>query len=95
TATNRQNQHHTYYVNHPCHPLNGYRFELIRSFNSLGTIRVEFFGPDGKRTSLPARCTTFAEEDLYIQFVNSGDLFRLPDLVALADLMDLIRSRKD
>jgi hypothetical protein len=95
TASNRQNDDNKYYVNHPCHPLNGYQFELIRSFNSLGTIRVEFFGPDGKRLSLPASCTTLAEEDLYIQFSNSGDLFRLPDFIELADLMGLIRSRKN
>jgi hypothetical protein len=75
--------------------LHGYPFELIRSFNSLGTIRIEFFGPDGKRLSLPASCTTLAEEDPYIQLSSPGDLFRLPDIVALADFMHLIGNRKD
>ena len=94
TASNRPNGSHSYYVNHPCHPLYGYHFELIRSFNSLGTLRVEFFGPDGQRLSLPASCTTLAEEDPYIQFAHPGALFRLPDLVELAAFVSLIRSRK-
>ncbi len=95
TASNCQNGDNQYYVNHPCHPLHGYPFEPIRSFNSLGSIRVEFFGPGGKRLSLPVSCTTLAEEDPYIQLAHPGDLFRLPDIVELADFMNLIRSRKD
>ena len=88
------NGSHCYYVNHPCHPLHGYRFELIRTFNSLGKIRAEFLGPDGQQLSLPASCTTVAAEDPYVQFTLPGDLFRLPDLLALADFVQLIRSRK-
>ena len=88
------NGSHCYYVNHPCHPLHGYRFELIRTFNSLGTLRVEFLGPDGQQLSLPASCTTVAADDPYVHFAPPGDLFRLPDLVALADLMHLICRRK-
>ncbi len=94
TTSNRQNGDNRYYVNHPCHPLQGYRFELIRSFNSLGTIRVEFFGPDGKQMSLPASCTTLAEEDPYIQLAIPGNLFRFPDIIELADFLSMIRSQK-
>jgi hypothetical protein len=73
--------------------LHGYRFELIRTFNSLGTIRVEFLGPDGQRMSLPASCTTLGEDDPFVQFAQPGDLFCLPDLVELADFMGLVRGR--
>ena len=52
TAPDDVNGSHCYYVTHPCHPLHGYRFELIRTFNSLGTIRAEFLGPDGQKVSV-------------------------------------------
>ena len=52
TAPDEVNGSHCYYVTHPCHPLHGYRFELIRTFNSLGTIRAEFLGPDGQKVSV-------------------------------------------
>jgi hypothetical protein len=35
-----------------------------------------------------------AADDPYVHFAPPGDLFRLPDLVALADLMRLVCARK-
>ena len=75
--------------------MSGYQFDPIRLFNSLGTLRVEFIGPDGKQCSLPASCTTLAAEDPYTHFAGADALFRLPDLIALCELISLIRERQD
>ena len=56
-------------------------------------MRAEFLGPDGQRLSLPVRCTTLVEDDPYVQFAQPDDLFRLPDLVELADFVHLIARR--
>ena len=73
---------------HPCHPLSGYQFVPIRVFNSLGVIRVEFLGPDGVQTSLPAGCTDLSGEDPYIEFANETTLLKLPELVILCDIVN-------
>jgi len=52
TASNGPDNADKHRVIHPCHPLSGYEFEPIRLFNSLGTVRVEFIGPDGKQLYL-------------------------------------------
>ena len=95
TASNRPDGADKHRVIHPCHPLSGYQFDPIRLFNSLGTLRVEFIGPDGKQRSLPASCTTLAAEDPYTHFADADALFRLPDLIALCELMALIGCHED
>ncbi len=75
--------------------MNGYRFVPIRLFNSRGTLRVEFIGPEGKQIALPASCTTLVAEDPYTHFADADALFRLPDLIALAELMGLIGDIED
>ena len=75
--------------------MNGYRFVPIRLFNSRGTVRVEFIGPESKQISLPASWTTLAAEDPYTHFADAAALFRLPDLIALAELMALIGAIED
>ena len=64
-------------------------------FNSLGTIRVEFFGPDGVQMSLPAGCTDLSGEDPYSKFSAEAALLRLPELLALCDIIDGVRGRID
>jgi hypothetical protein len=64
-----------------------------RVFNSLGTIRVQFIGPDGAQLSLPAACTSLSGEDPYRSFGDESVLFRLPDLIALRDLIDGLMNR--
>jgi hypothetical protein len=56
-------------------------------FNSLGHLRVEFFDPNGQQISLPLGCTTLAEEEPYSHFSNSNGLFRVPDLLALVEVL--------
>ena len=62
---------------------------------ALGTLRVEFIGPDGKQLSLPASCTTLAVDDPYTHFAGPEALFRFPDLMALAELIGLMREPHD
>jgi hypothetical protein len=95
TASNCLDGADKHRVIHPCHPLSGYEFDPIRLFNNLGTLRVEFIGPDGKQLSLPASCTTLAAEDPYTHFAGPETLFRFPDLIALSELMGLMRETRD
>jgi Family of unknown function (DUF5372) len=95
TTPHRLNEQQSGRVNHPCHPLNGYAFEPIRLFNSLGTLRVEFFDPSGQQISLPISCTTLAEEDPYIHFSEGKGLFRVPDLLELVALLSVLKSQHE
>src|SRR5215813_14383395 len=93
TIPHRLNERQSGRVTHPCHPLNGYAFEPIRLFNSLGNLRVEFFDPHGQQISLPIGCTTLAEEDPYIHFSGSKGLFRVPDLLELIEILTGLKSQ--
>lgn len=90
TTPDRRDEAYLCRVIHPCHPLHGYEFEVIRQFNSLGTIRVEFLGPDGQQMSLPASCTSLSREDPYRAFTAEDGLFRYPDLIEVAELLRLM-----
>src|SRR4029434_2244772 len=94
TIPHRLNERQSDHVHHPCHPLNGYAFEPIRLFNSLGNLRVEFFDPNGQQISLPIGCTTLAEEDPYIHFSDSQGLFRVPDLLELSEGLALLTPQR-
>ena len=65
----------------------------MRLFNSLGTIRVEFFDPNGHQISLPISCTTLAGEDPYLHFSQGKGLFRVPDLLEVAALLSWIKEQ--
>jgi hypothetical protein len=60
-------------------------------FNSLGHLRVEFFDPNGQQISLPLGCTTLAEEEPSIHFSHSNGLFRVPDLLALVEVLTWLK----
>ena len=60
-------------------------------FNSLGHLRVEFFDPNGQQISLPLGCTTLAEEEPSSHFANSDGVFRVPDLLALAEVLTWLK----
>lgn len=64
-------------------------------FNSFGSIRVEFFGPDGVQRSLPAGCTDLSGEDPYRIFADESALLRLPELVELCDIVAGVRGRTE
>src|SRR5215470_857430 len=95
TIPHRLNEPQSCRINHPCHPLNGYAFEPIRLFNSLGHLRVEFFDPSGQQISLPISCTTLAEEDPYIHFSDRKGLFRVPDLLELIEVLAWLQSQRE
>src|SRR4029453_12950031 len=73
----------------------GYEFEPVRLFNSLGTIRVEFFDPSGQQMSLPISCTTLAGEDPYIHFSDSQGFFRVPDLLEVSAILSWIKQQME
>ncbi len=95
TIPNSLNERQKGRVHHPCHPLNGYEFEPVRLFNSLGTMRVEFFDPSGQQISLPMSCTTLAGEDPYIHFSDGKGLFRAPDLLDVATILSWLKQHMD
>jgi hypothetical protein len=95
TIPNRLNEGQKGRVHHPCHPLNGYEFEPVRLFNSLGTIRVEFFDPSGQQMALPLRCTTLAGEDPSIHFSDGQGFLRVPDLLEVSAILSWIKQQME
>jgi hypothetical protein len=54
---------------------------------------LSFSTPNGQQISLPIGCTTLAEEDPYIHFSDSQGLFRVPDLLALIEVLAWLTSQ--
>lgn len=53
--------------------------------------RVFFFGDDGSMKSLPTSWTDVAEPDVFVSVSAGRSPFRVPDLLALAELIDGMR----
>lgn len=78
-------------VTHPFHPLAGQEFEfVVRKFN-WAEDRVFFFDEERQLRSLPAAWTDVVGVDPFVVVAAGRSPFRAEDLVALADLIDLLR----
>jgi hypothetical protein len=79
-------------VTHPFHPLFGRELALVVHKNNWAEDRVFFFADDGQMASLPACWTDVAPPDPFVVLAAGRSAFRFADLVALADLLDGLRS---
>jgi len=79
-------------VTHPFHPLAGCEFELVVRKHNWGEDRVFFFDEDGQYRSLPAGWTDIDPDEPFVAVAAGRCAFRVDDLVALADLVDALRS---
>jgi hypothetical protein len=76
---------------HPFHPLCGQSFRFVVSKNLWGEDRVTIELADGSPFSVPVSWTDVVPADAYVSVGGGRSQFRVEDLMALADLMDLRR----
>jgi Family of unknown function (DUF5372) len=79
-------------VTHPFHPLAGRQFSLVVRKNNWAEDRVFFFADDGQLTSLPSCWTDVDPPDPFDAVSAGRSPFRVEDLLALAALIDGMRS---
>jgi hypothetical protein len=82
-------------VTHPFHPLSGRDFEFVEHRQNWGEDRVYVRDGDGVLFSLLAGWTDVAAADPFTVIADGRCPFTLGGLVALADLIDRLRSRPD
>ena len=75
-------------MTHPFHPLHGREFELLQSRLCWGMERVDYIDSDGVVRSLAAAWTSAGAEDPFVIVGAGRSAFRVPDLVALAAMLD-------
>jgi Family of unknown function (DUF5372) len=78
---------------HPFHPLCGQTFRFVVSKKLWGEDRVTIQLADGSLFSVPVSWTDVVPADTYTSVGGRRSRFRVEDLMALADLLALKRSR--
>ena len=75
-------------MTHPFHPFSGREFELLilKHSERVGD-RVYFYDDAGEVVSVPAGWTSVAGEDPFVVMSGGKALFRVEDLLRLADLL--------
>ena len=79
-------------MTHPFHPLAGFEFDLVVRKMNWAEDRVFFFDGDGQYRSLPAGWTDVDPPDPFVVVAAGRSVLRIEDLVALAALLDGLRS---
>jgi len=78
-------------VTHPFHPWSGRRFEFVAVRRTWRQDRVFFVLEDGTLTSLPTAWTDSVEPDVFVSVAAGRSAFRVADLLALAELVEVHR----
>lgn len=79
-------------VIHPFHPLAGQEFDFAFRRSNWGEDRVFVFTADGGVRSFPAGWTDAAAADPFVAMAAGRSPFRVQDLLALAGLLQRLRS---
>jgi hypothetical protein len=79
-------------VTHPFHPWHGREFEFVDRRLAWDEDRVSVRGDDGLVSSLPAAWTDIDPIDPFVVVAAGRCPFRVVDLVAVADLVDVLRA---
>jgi Family of unknown function (DUF5372) len=82
-------------VTHPFHPLAGRDFEFVEHRLNWGEDRVWLREEDGQVFSLPAAWTDAVAADPFVLIAAGRCPFSADDLLAVADLIDRSRARRD
>jgi hypothetical protein len=82
-------------VTHPFHPLAGRDFEFIEHRQNWGEDRVHLHDENGQLFSLPAAWTDAAAADPFVVIAAGRCPFTTAGLLALVDLVDRFRPRRD
>lgn len=82
-------------VTHRFHPLYGREFEFVEHRHNWGEDRVQLRDENGVLFSLLAAWTDVVPADPFVVVAAGRCPFRLVDLLAVAAVMDQLRSRSD
>jgi hypothetical protein len=82
-------------VTHPFHPLAGCDFEFVEYRQNWGEDRVCLRDGNGELFSLPAAWTDAVAADPFTVIAAGRCPFATGDLLAVADLVDRFRARRD
>jgi len=92
TAANANKLSRCFRITHPFHPWSGQEFELVTYLHTWGENRVYFHRKESEHlVSVPASWTDVVAEDPLVQLAAGRSLFRAPDLVELAQLVEGLR----
>lgn len=76
-------------ITHPFHPWSGQEFELVTYLQTWGEYRVYFHQKESEHlVSIPASWTDVVAEDPLVQLAADRALFRVPDLIELAQMVE-------
>lgn len=78
---------------HPFHPLSGREFDIVDYLVFGKDGRIFFNNDESRLVSIPARWTSIAPIDPYVQCASGGCILRLPELLELADFLKDIREK--
>jgi hypothetical protein len=81
-------------VTHPFHPLAGQEFDLVVRKKNWAEDRVFHSDADGRTRSIPAAWTDIDPPDPFVIVAAGRSPFRIDDLLALASIIDGLRSTK-
>jgi hypothetical protein len=82
-------------VTHPFHPLAGRDFEFVAYPQNWGEDRVHLHDENGQLFSLPAGWTDAVAADPFVVVAAGRCPFTIDGLLAVADLIDRFRARRD
>ena len=80
---------------HPFHPLSGRDFEFVAFRQNWGEDRVHLRDENGQLFSLPATWTDVVAADPFVVIAAGRCAFTTAGLLAVADLVDRFRARRD
>ena len=82
-------------MTHPFHPLSGRDFEFVVYRQTWGEDRVHLRDESGQLFSVPAGWTDVVAPDPFVVIAAGRCPFTTDGLLAVADLVDRIRARRD
>jgi hypothetical protein len=82
-------------ITHPFHPLYQRQFELLSYRKSWGRQFIDFQYDNGKTGAIPLAWTDADQADPFLTISQGRSVFRVPELLQLAELIDLAMHSDD
>ena len=82
-------------ITHPFHPLYQRQFELLSYRKSWGRQFIDFRYDNGKTGAVPLAWTDVDQADPFLTISQGRSVFRVPELLQLAELIDLATHADD
>src|SRR5437763_7105817 len=91
TTPDRSVLNRSFRITHPFHPWSGQEFDLVTYLHTWGEHRVYFHKEGEHLVSVPASWTDIIAVDPVVQVAAGRALFRVKDLLELAQLVQRLR----